>query len=137
YYYRWSRPPRVRRSARAPRAISGGEGADDLLGERHDPGRLVVGARGVGRRVLLRGDKVDVAVERQFSLAAEPCGNLRRPVQAFADFCGELRPVLDEQAPDVVELGRLNPDRPQHPLQRQLNELLRLAHDVGVVALVT
>jgi hypothetical protein len=31
-----------------------------------------------------------------------------------------------------MELRRLDADRPEHPLQRQLDQLLGLAHDVGM-----
>ena len=44
--------------------------------------------------------------------------------------------MLHEQAADIMKLGRLDADRAEQPLERQLDQLLGLAHDVGVRVLV-
>ena len=40
--------------------------------------------------------------------------------------------MLEEQAADVVELRRLDADRPEDALERELDQFLGLAHDIGV-----
>jgi predicted TIM-barrel fold metal-dependent hydrolase len=89
---------------------------------------------GVVAIVLLRRDEVLVAVEAELALLAEllrDADDLREP---RPHFLGELTGVLFEQRADVVPLRRLDPDVAEHRLGGELDELLRLAHDVGVAA---
>jgi hypothetical protein len=86
----------------------------------------------IGIAVPLGRDEIDLAVERELALLAQPGRDLGEVVDAGSDGGGQPIPVLDQQAPDIVPVGRLDAEHPQHALQRQLDDLLGLADDIGM-----
>ena len=115
---------------------SAAQRTDRRLRECEHPCRLVVGPLAVGGRVLLRGNEVYVAVEREFTLPAEALGDLSRPRELLPNAWRKLEPMFDQEAADIVELRGLDADCAEHPLERQFDELLRLPDDVRVCPFV-
>lgn len=93
------------------------EAVNHLGGQGEHPGRVPVGALGVGRRILLGGEKVDVAVKGQLSFTAEPLGDPGGAAEVPSRRFGKLGLVLEEQAADIVKFGGFDAHGPQHPLE--------------------
>jgi hypothetical protein len=109
------------------------------LRRRDDPARAVDGeprivyrALGRGGVVLLRGQEIDVAAEGELPLLAQPGRPAGEAVDRLGSDARKPFGVLPEQSADIVPVRRLHACLSQHPLQRQLDDLLRLADDVRV-----
>jgi hypothetical protein len=109
---------------------------DHPRGHTHGTLGLVAGAGGIRLGVPLGRNQIDLAVERELPLLAQPGGRGGEPIDFAGHIGREARAVLLQQAADVVPVRGIDADLAQHPLQGQLDDLLGFSDHVGPGALV-
>ena len=109
---------------------------DDGYGCKNSPSGGFHGLLGVPLRVLLRGNKVHITVEGKFPLLPEPSGVARQLGKLFSHLLGESPLKLQQRFSHIVPFGRLHPYLSEHPLEGQLNDLLRFSHHIRVILLL-
>ena len=91
----------------------------------------VTGGDGVGLAVEVRGRQVLGPVERELAVAAQLARSVGQGSDVLSQRFRQAALLAQQNVGDVVDARRLDPGAAEQALEREFDDLLRLADDVG------